>query len=94
MSNNTQRSAFAESAYADAERRSSRELSRGRCEEIDEYNLLYYEDGTIIDDHHSQSNVVHADFQPLAGKLLLKLQLRCSCDKLSHWVCPLYLHFV
>ena len=71
MSRNTQRSAFAESAYADAERRES---SRLRREEIDEYNLLYYDDGTN-DDHYSQSNVVHAEFQPLAGKVLLKLQL-------------------
>lgn len=57
-----QRSAFAKSAYAHAERGAS---SSRRRRNQDDYNLLYYEDDTVS---QAQSNTVHAESQPLAGE--------------------------
>lgn len=69
--NANQRSAFAESAYAHATTQRSNRSSN---------NIMYYEDDTAI---NHQDNIVHGEFQPLAGSSIVIIANTSSCNKIT-----------
>lgn len=81
-------SSFAESAYAHAERSSSTHQRR-RDQDNEDYSLLYYDDGTRAYDttatvDRGQSNIVHAEFQPLAGSSLVVIANTSKNDEVTN----------
>ena len=70
--NTNQRSEFAESAYAHATTQRSNRSSNN--------NIMYYEDDTAI---NHQDNIVHAEFQPLAGSSIYILSNTSACDTVT-----------
>mmetsp|Transcript_6669 Transcript_6669/g.15139 ORF Transcript_6669/g.15139 Transcript_6669/m.15139 type:complete len:597 (+) Transcript_6669:146-1936(+) len=69
-----QRSPFAESAYAHAESR------RPRDQDSEGGNLIYYEDDVV---GQTQPNLVHAEFQPLAGASVVIIANTSKKDKVT-----------